>query len=288
MNLKGRVIYSSGGNYRVLVNKKIYSAKPRGYFRKDGTRILVGDIVELKIEEGINEINSIEKLYKRKNEFIRPNISNIDHAIIISSLVEPKLDTLLIDKFITIFQTNKIEPILVFTKYDILKNEKTIIMNKIFEYKNAGYKVLVKHIDDLNKLETYTKNKFSVITGQTGVGKTTILNYFKKDLNLETQKISKRLGRGKHTTRHFEAFEIFSRTYLVDTPGFSSLQLDDLTLEDISKNFFNLQKLSQKCKFNNCIHKKEIGCNVRNNISKEKFHNYNKIIDEITNKIERY
>lgn len=287
---KGRVIFSSGGNYRVLIDSNVFMAKPRGYFRNEGIRILVGDIVELKIEKGDAEINSIEILHKRKNEFIRPNISNIDHAIIVSSMVEPKFDTLLIDKFITIFQSFGIEPIIIFTKYDLIpKNKIDEIISKVYEYKNAGYKIIIKHIDDLKQLENWTKRKFSVITGQTGVGKSTLLNTIRKDLNLETQEISKHLGRGKHTTRHSEAFEIFKDTYLVDTPGFSALQLDELTLGNVSKNFFNFEEISKKCKFNNCMHINEIGCAITSSdISKEKIYNYMKIVNEIMNKKEKF
>jgi ribosome biogenesis GTPase len=142
---KGRVIYSSGGNYKVLAEGKVFDAKPRGIFRKDGIKILVGDLVELTINENNAELNTIDTLLERKNEFKRPNISNIDYAIIVASLVDPKLDTLLIDKFITIFQTNNIEPILIFTKYDLADN---IDMSEVEEYKKAGYKVIVKHKDD--------------------------------------------------------------------------------------------------------------------------------------------
>lgn len=290
MLLKGRVIFSSGGNYRVLANSNVFTAKPRGYFRNEGIKILVGDIVKLKVEKTEAEINSIEKLYERKNEFIRPNISNIDHAIIVASLVEPKLDTLLIDKFTTIFQTFGIEPIIIFTKYDLMTEDiKTTVMERVDEYKDSGYKILVKHIDDLNILEEWTKNKFSVITGQTGVGKSTLLNSIKKDLELETQEISKHLGRGKHTTRHSEAFEIFKGTYFVDTPGFSALQLNELTTKDASKNFFNFKEISKRCKFNDCKHINEMECAVLSSgISKEKLYNYKKIISGIEEGKEKY
>jgi ribosome biogenesis GTPase len=146
----GRVIYSSGGNYKVLSEGEIYNAKPRGIFRKDKIKILVGDIVDFSTSDNSSELNTIDVLHDRKNEFKRPNISNIDYAIIVASIVEPKLDTLLIDKFITIFQTNNIEPILVFTKADISKD---IDLSEIKEYKDAGYKVLVKHMDDVSIIE---------------------------------------------------------------------------------------------------------------------------------------
>ena len=278
---QGRVIYSSGGNYKVLVDGTIFDAKPRGLFRKDSTKILVGDIVDITINDNKDELNVIENLHDRKNEFKRPNISNIDYAIIVASLVEPELDTLLIDKFITIFQTNGIEPILIFTKYDLDKN---IDLSKVEEYKDAGYKTIIRHLDDEKILEDWIKDSFSVITGQTGVGKSTFLNSLKPNLQLETQEISKALGRGKHTTRHSEAFEIFNNTYLVDTPGFSSLELDEITIEDASKHFFNFEELSKGCKYNDCKHLNEPNCNVKGNISDDKYNNYKKIVENITEK----
>lgn len=283
---QGRVIYSSGGNYRVLTGTEVFNAKPRGYFRNEGVRILVGDIVDLQITENENEINSIEKLHERENEFIRPNISNIDYAIIVSSLVEPKLDTLLIDKFITIFQTFGIEPIIIFTKYDLVKDEE--VFERVEEYRDAGYKVIIRHKDDERQIENWIKGKFSVITGQTGVGKSTFLNSLKEGLKLETQEISKHLGRGKHTTRHSEAFEIFDGTYMVDTPGFSSLQMEEITVADASKNFFNFEELSKECKFGDCTHMGEAGCSVKGKISDEKMYNYSKIVDDISERKVKY
>ena len=278
---QGRVIYSSGGNYKVLIEGTVFNAKPRGLFRKDSIKILVGDIVDVTINENKDDLNTIEKLHDRKNEFKRPNISNIDYAIIVASLVEPELDTLLIDKFITIFQTNGIEPILIFTKYDL---DKDINLDKVEEYKEAGYKTIVRHLEDETKLEEWIKGSFSVITGQTGVGKSTFLNSLKPNLDLETQEISKALGRGKHTTRHSEAFEIFRNTYLVDTPGFSSLELDEITVEDASKHFFNFEELSKGCKYNDCKHLNEPNCNVKGNISDDKYANYKKIVENIEEK----
>ena len=278
---QGRVIYSSGGNYKVLIEGTVFNAKPRGLFRKDNIKILVGDIVDVTLNDNDNELNVIENLHDRKNEFKRPNISNIDYAIIVASLVEPELDTLLIDKFITIFQTHGIEPILVFTKYDLDNN---VDLSKVEEYKEAGYKTIVRHLDDETKLEEWIKDSFSVITGQTGVGKSTFLNSLKPNLHLETQEISKALGRGKHTTRHSEAFEIFENTYLVDTPGFSSLELDEISVEDASKHFFNFEELSKGCKYNDCKHLDEPNCNVKGNVSEEKYSNYKKVVENITDK----
>lgn len=285
--MNGIVVYSSGGNYKVLTDKKVYLCKPLGIFRKNKIKILVGDNVEIEVNEnkkGLSEINVITKLFERRNEFIRPNISNIDYAMIVTSILEPKLNDYYLDKLITIFQSKSIEPILIFTKKDLrTTNEYEQIIN---EYINEGYRVLItdKEIsfEQINKLKLWTKNKFGVITGQTGVGKSTFINLLNSDLNLNTNEISKALGRGKHTTRHAEAFEIFNNSFIIDTPGFSSLDVNNLTKEDISINFFTFKKHISSCKFKNCIHIKEEICGVKKyNYSSRIMNNYYKLLKEI-------
>lgn len=284
----GRVVFSSGGNYKVLVKDKLYDAKPLGIFRNDNIKIIVGDMVELEVnqtKQGRNEINVIKKLLERKNTFSRPNVSNVDNAILVTSITEPKLNDYYLDKLITIFQSRNINIILIFTKADLgISEEYQKIIN---EYISAKFNVIITHGKsleerDLKNLELWTKNKLSVITGQTGVGKSTLLNFLNKKLELKTGEISKALGRGKHTTRHSEAFEIFPNSYIVDTPGFSSLDIEGLEESVISWNFFNFENYAENCKFNNCKHLGEKGCMVKENIkSKRTMDNYEKLLKEL-------
>ncbi len=285
--MTGRVIYSSGGNYRVLAGKKTYDCKPLGKFRNEKIKILVGDIVTIEINEnkvGLQEINVITELQERKNEFVRPNISNVDNAILVTSIVEPELNDFYLDKLITIFNSKLVEPILVFTKKDICEFPKyEPIIN---EYKDAGFKVLVTDtvITEEQKaiLEAWIKNKLSVITGQTGVGKSTLLNNINDRFNLATGEISKALGRGKHTTRHSEAFEIFENSYIVDTPGFSSLELGSIDKNEISKGFLDFGKYAAECKFRNCLHLSEISCKIKErDYSERTITNYKKLLEEV-------
>ena len=285
--MKGRVIFSSGGNYKVLVGSKIYFAKPLGIFRKDNVIILVGDIVEVEVnenKEGLKELNIITKLFERRNEFIRPSISNIDHAILVTSINEPSLNHYYLDKLITIFQSRSVEPILVFTKKDLGMENNFVKIIK--EYENAGYKLIITDGKLSNKneelLSIWTRDKISVITGQTGVGKSTLLNLINSKFNIKTQEISKALGRGKHTTRHSEIFEAFPNSFIIDTPGFSSLEITELSKNQVSWNFFDFEKFAKKCKFNNCLHLLEPGCNVNtNSFSKRTFDNYKKLLGEL-------
>ncbi len=287
--MTGRVIYSSGGNYRVLTSEGTFTCKPLGKFRNDNIKILVGDIVTIEVnedKEGLEEINVIKKLQERKNEFIRPNISNVDNAILVTSIVEPNLNDYYLDKLITIFNSRNVEPILVFTKKDLVTDNE--YLNVINEYKEAGFKVLVTNtvISEEQKieLENWTKDKLSVITGQTGVGKSTLLNNINDAFNLATGEISKALGRGKHTTRHSEAFEIFPNAYIIDTPGFSSLEVTDLSKQDVAWNFFNFESKVEGCKFNNCLHLSEKECGVKSyNYSDRTIENYKKLLEEVYN-----
>lgn len=285
--MTGRVIYSSGGNYRVLSNGKTFDCKPLGKFRNENIKILVGDLVDIEVNEdkvGLEEINVITSLHERRNEFIRPNISNVDNAILVTSIIEPNLNDYYLDKLITIFNSRDVEPILIFTKKDLVEDQS--YLDVINEYKDNGFKVLVTDMSITDKqkalLKDWTQGKLSVITGQTGVGKSTLLNNINNSFNLATGEISKALGRGKHTTRHSEAFEIFDNSYIIDTPGFSSLEINGLTKEDIAWNFFNFEDKAKECKFNNCMHVTENECKVKEaNYSERVMNNYKKLLEEV-------
>lgn len=291
--MTGRVIYSSGGNYKVLLKGKVYNAKPMGIFRKDNIKILVGDFVKLEINEnkkGLEEINTITELKERKNDFIRPNVSNVDNVLILTSIKEPDLNDYYLDKLITIFNSKNIKPILIFTKYDLLnKSEKLKFHDVKNDYLDMGFEVIVSQkeneLDTLEKIRNLIQNTFSVVTGQTGVGKSTLLNNLNPKFNLKTNSISKSLGRGKHTTRHSEAYEIFDNTYIVDTPGFSSLEITNMTSNEISWNFGDFYKKHGNCKYSDCLHNSEEGCKIKeSNYSDRTMNNYKKLQKEI-NKI---
>lgn len=280
----GRIIYSSGGNYRVKTKEGIFNCKPIGLFRKDNTELIVGDKVELKLNYKIGQenLNIITKLYDRKNQFIRPKISNIDFIIIVTSLVEPKFNHFYLNKMITFFQIKKIEPILIFTKIDLNKNQRNLDLIK--KYEDLNYKIF-NFNNSFSKIEQekilfILKNKFSILTGQSGVGKSTVLNFLNRDLNLKTGEISFALNRGKHTTRHYEAFEIYENSLIVDSPGFSSFKLD-LNLNEISKNFINFAKYYKNCQFKNCLHINEKECFVKKTADSFFYNDYLKLIKEV-------
>lgn len=269
--MEGRIIKNISNDYVVKIDNKLYTCKPRGKFRISNLTPLVGDIVEID-----NNNNYIIDIKKRKNSLIRPSVSNIDKAIIVTS-VKPKLDTNLLDKLLVLTMYNNIEPVICFTKLDLLNLEELKEINSIINYyESIGY-VTVKNTQ-IDKIKSILKNNLSVFVGQSGAGKSSLLNKLDSKLELKTNEISKALGRGKHTTRHVELFEV-CEGLVVDTPGFSSLDLSSLSNMDIRDNMKEMFDNLDKCKYRDCMHYKEDGCYVKslvddNVILKSRYDNY--------------
>ena len=277
--MEGLIIKNISNDYTVKSNNKIYVCKARGKFRNDKITPLVGDKVIF------NELdNYILEIKDRKNQLIRPSVSNVDQAIIVTSVKNPSLDTNLLDRLLTIISYNNIEPIICFTKLDLL-DEKELQETNIYidYYKKVGYKVLLN--DQLDEIKKKFKNKITVLTGQSGAGKSSLLNKLDKTLKLKTDDISYALNRGKHTTRHTELYELFDG-YIVDTPGFSQIDFNDMKKEDIRDNMKEMFDNLHYCKYRDCLHIKEEGCKVKelvenNEILISRYNNYNSFINSI-------
>ena len=258
--MEGKIIKLISNDYTVLSNNKKYICKSRGKFRKLKISPLVGDQV---VFDDIN--NYILEVKKRKNELVRPPVANIDQAFIITSVKHPNFSTNLLDKLIDIIEFNNIEPIICFTKLDLLnKEEQNDIDMYINYYKKIGYKVFIN--TQISEIKEQFKNKISVFTGQTGAGKSTLLNNINPNLKIKTDDISYALGRGKHTTRHVELIEL-ENGFVADTPGFSSLEFIDMKDIDIRDNFVEFELYKEKCKYRDCMHDKEDECEVKNKVS---------------------
>lgn len=257
--MEGKIIKLISNDYTVLSNNKKYICKSRGKFRKLKISPLVGDQV---VFDDIN--NYILEVKKRKNELVRPPVANIDQAFIITSVKHPNFSTNLLDKLIDIIEFNNIEPIICFTKLDLLnKEEQNDIDVYINYYKKIGYKVFINTQN--SEIKEQFKNKISVFTGQTGAGKSTLLNNINPNLKIKTDDISYALGRGKHTTRHVELIEL-ENGFVADTPGFSSLEFIDMKDIDIRDNFVEFELYKEKCKYRDCMHDKEDECEVKNKV----------------------
>lgn len=273
----GKIVKIVSNLYTVKVTNSLYECRARGKFRFDKITPLVGDIVEIDTKESY-----IINILERKNYLNRPQIANVDIGLIITSAKKPDLSYNLLDKQILVIKSRGIEPVICITKLDLLSFFKRLKFKKNMKYyERIGFKVFYN--DDLSSLKKYLKNKIVVLTGQTGAGKSTLLNKLDKNLNLDTNPISESLGRGVHTTRHTEIHEI-DNIYFADTPGFSSLNLEDITKENIQIGFPEFDKYI--CDFKDCAHIDEKSCAVKDhvddhNILKSRYENYKLFYKEL-------
>jgi len=274
--MHGIIIKILSNDYTILSDNKLYICKARGKFRKEKITPLVGDNCIFDPDK-----KYIIEIQKRKNELIRPPVSNIDQAFIITSVKEPDFSSNLLDKLLCIIEYNNITPIICFTKLDLLtKEEKENIDIIINYYKKIGYRVYIN--TEIEKIKTAFKNKKTVFTGQSGAGKSTLINKLDPNLNLKTNEISLALGRGKHTTRHVELLDIYEGL-IADTPGFSSLEFIGMTNSDIRDNFIEFNEYRDKCEYKDCMHITETKCEIKKEIEKEnilksRYENYLKFL----------
>lgn len=269
--MQGRIVKIISNDYTVLSDGKEYICKSRGLFRNKKIKPLVGDLV---IFDSDNKY--ILEILSRRNSLVRPAVSNIDQAIIVTN-VKPSFDTNLLDKLLCVIEYNNVLPIICFTKLDLLNKEELDEINLYINYyKKIGYKVLIN--TELDEIKTLFKDKITVLTGQTGAGKSTLINKLNPDFSLATGEISIALGRGRHTTRHVELHKLFGGL-VADTPGFSSLDFDGMSKADIRDNFIEFNKYRELCKFSDCMHQNEQICEIKNKVNdgeilKSRYDNY--------------
>ncbi|MGY3713964.1 ribosome small subunit-dependent GTPase A [Sutcliffiella cohnii] len=290
---EGKIVKALAGFYYVLADDgSITQCRGRGVFRKNKITPLVGDIVKFQAENA--QEGYVLEVLDRKNELTRPPIANIDQAILVFSAVEPDFSTALLDRFLTLIVSKHITPLICITKIDLLTDDRKIKEYASY-YENIGYTVLMTSNKDPEGVATiypYLADKVSVIAGQSGVGKSSLLNVLRPDLDLKTDEISMHLGRGKHTTRHVELIEV-EKGYVADTPGFSSLEFLELEVEDVKDCFIEFVRLSEGCKFRECTHLKEPKCAVKEavengEIALYRYEHYMNFVEEISNRKPRY
>ncbi|MBI5972293.1 ribosome biogenesis GTPase / thiamine phosphate phosphatase [Staphylococcus caledonicus] len=288
----GRIIKLISGVYQVDVDGTLYNTKPRGLFRKKKFSPIVGDIVDFEIQN-INE-GYIHHVHERRNALKRPPVSNIDGLVIVMSAVEPDFSTQLLDRFLVIAHSYKLAPSILVTKKDLASESEIQHINELLKiYEKIGYTTHFIHKDtDKQTIINSLPKGLVVLSGQSGVGKSTFINALKPELNLETNDISKSLNRGKHTTRHVELFER-EDGFIADTPGFSALDFEHIEKDEIKHYFIDIDSFGEECKFRNCNHIKEPKCNVKQqleegHLAQFRYDHYLQLYNEISNRKVRY
>ncbi|MBU8638361.1 MULTISPECIES: ribosome small subunit-dependent GTPase A [Bacillus] len=296
---EGKIIKALSGFYYVLDESqesgKVVQCRARGIFRKNKITPLVGDYVVYQADN--DKEGYLLEVKERTNELVRPPISNVDQAVLVFSAAEPTFSTSLLDRFLVLVEANHIEPIICITKMDLLKTdeERETIMAYADDYRQIGYDVhLTSTIegDGIEKLTPHFHNKITVFAGQSGVGKSSLLNAMSPELALKTDDISSHLGRGKHTTRHVELIQT-ANGLIADTPGFSSLEFTGIEAEDLGLYFLDIRDRSADCKFRGCLHVKEPGCAIKDAVEQDqikeyRYQHYLEFLTEIKDRKPRY
>lgn len=284
--MQGRIVSVICGKYNVLVNGKIISCTPRGVFRHKNMKLIVGDYVEI-------EENTITNIFERKNSLFRPNISNVDLGIIVMSYKNPDFSSLLLEKFITLLNMNDIKPLVILTKIDLSEDREDI--NKVVEmYKKISIQVIPyskRTKEGLDEVKNAIKGKIIAFMGQTGVGKSSLINLIDENFSREIGEYSEALGRGKHKTKEVVLLP-YDGGFIADTPGFSSLELP-LFKEELAEYYPGAFTRLAKCKFTNCLHINEKDCEVKKAINegiiaKETYDNYLNVLNELIFRKDRF
>lgn len=283
--MKGKIIKSISGVFYIESEGIIYEAKQLGSFKKLKVKPLVGDNVDFIGKDGSY---LIENICERHNVLIRPNVSNVDILLIVMTISTPSINLMLLDKFLVMAEFNGIRPIIIINKKDIKLDE--IIYNM---YKKIPYDVFETSIyddDSMQMLLGEIKGYTSVLSGPSGVGKSSIMNYLNKNKLIKTQEISKKLNKGKQTTRSVQLYTIDEDTNIIDTPGFTSLELDFLESEDELRNYFKeFNEYKNKCRFTSCMHINEPDCEIKKQVEKGiismiRYNNYLALCEDIKSK----
>lgn len=286
--MKGKIIKGIGGFYYVHAGDGvIYECKARGIFRREKIKPLVGDLVEVEVLDKAEKTGNISGILPRKSELIRPAVANIDQALVVFAIVKPEPNFNLLDRFLIMMEQQNLPCIICFNKSDIASGEERRALQSAYE--TCGYRVLfisVREREGLREVRELLQGKTTTVAGPSGVGKSSLINYLYPQAAMETGEISRKIDRGKHTTRHSELFVLDKESYIMDTPGFSSLQLFDMEKEELKDFYPEFREYEGSCRFRGCVHVSEPGCGVKQalavgKISNVRYHNYTVLYEEL-------
>ena len=289
--MQGKIVKGIAGFYYVhVVESGLYECKAKGIFRKEKLKPLVGDVVEIDILDETEKKGNIVKILERKNELIRPAVANIDQALVVFAVTKPKPHFNLLDRFLIMMESKDIPVILCFNKKDIAPEPEIQELKEIYE--TCGYQMVFTSAmkeENVGELKELLRGKTTAIAGPSGVGKSSLINIFQPDANMETGSISEKIERGKHTTRHSELIWVEENTYIMDTPGFSSLYTNEFEKEELKYYFREFEPYEGQCKFLGCDHIHEPGCRVKQALEEGGIHpvryqNYLEMYQELKDK----
>ncbi len=272
--MTGKIIKGIAGFYYVhVVEFGLYECKAKGIFRKEKIKPLVGDNVEIDIIDEEEKKGNIIRIFPRENDLIRPLVANVDQALVVFAITKPKPHFNLLDRFLVMMEQKDIPIIIAFNKNDIASEEECEIIEAV--YQDSGYTVLFvsgETGNNIDELRALLHHKTTVIAGPSGVGKSTIINLLHPDANMETGEISQKIERGRHTTRHSELFSLEGSGYIMDTPGFSSLYVNEFEKEELKQYFPEFHDYAGSCKYLGCNHVNEPNCAVKEALKNGEIH----------------
>lgn len=292
--MQGKIIKGIAGFYYVYVEKRgIYECKAKGIFRNQKVKPLVGDDVEIEALDEEEKTGNLVRILERKSQLIRPAVANVDQALIIFAAAKPKPNLSLLDRFLIMMDRQAIDTIICFNKKDETSEGELKKLENI--YAGCGSRVLfasAKLEEGISELRECLRGHVTTVAGPSGVGKSTLINLLVPDAAMETGKISEKIDRGKHTTRHSELFRMETGSYIFDTPGFSSLELETMEKEELRYSFPEFRDYEGGCRFQGCVHMKEPGCVVKEavqagKISKERYESYCALFRELQEREKR-
>ncbi|MGN0244145.1 MAG: ribosome small subunit-dependent GTPase A [Lachnospiraceae bacterium] len=295
--MQGKIIKGIAGFYYVYAeNHQVYECKAKGAFRKEKVKPLVGDNVCIDVLDDTERTGNLIEIYERKNELIRPAVANVDQALVLFAAASPEPNLNLLDRFLIMMRRQHIPVIVCFNKLDLIGEEEQERLFHIYEKADCSLQFISvrswKDTDaqsELLRIREMLEYKTTVLAGPSGVGKSSLMNVLQPKAEMETGSVSEKIQRGKHTTRHSELICVSEGTYVMDTPGFSSLMVDDIEKEEVKDFYPEFEPYLGECRFLGCNHLQEPGCMVKQalengEISRSRYENYTQIFDEVKNK----